>query len=139
MSDYRTSARVSLRVALRYLLFQIPGWIAVTLLALWLREPLGMAWWMAWTLIGAWVAKDFALFPLVWRAYLPQQPDNAHSLLGQRGVADEPLAPSGYVRVRGELWRAEAPDANRPIPRGAPVRVIGARGISLHVVEETPE
>ena len=44
------------------------------------------------------------------------------------------LSPSGYVRVGGELWRAEARDG-RAIAAGARVVVREARGLSL-VVEE---
>lgn len=128
--------KISATLVLRYVLFQFPGWLVVALLALLLREPLGIELWAAWILIGIWIIKDIALFPLTWRLYAPEQVNHAHSLLGERGVADETLAPSGYVRVAGELWHAETPDANHPIARGTAIRVTGATGITLRVVED---
>jgi membrane protein implicated in regulation of membrane protease activity len=43
----------------------------------------------------------------------------------------------GYVRIGGELWRAEA--ASGFVPRGAPVRVVAVRGLTLVVEPEAGE
>lgn len=78
------------------------------------------------------VAKDFALYPFLRPAYeVRPEPGPAH-LLGERGVAVEDLAPAGYVRVRGEMWMAEAA-SGAPLPSGTAVRVAAVRGNTLIV------
>ncbi len=56
-------------------------------------------------------------------------------MLGAIGVADEELAPRGYVRVRGELWRAELLGRERLAP-GSKVSVHGVRDLTLLVRPE---
>jgi membrane-bound serine protease (ClpP class) len=53
------------------------------------------------------------------------------SLVGATGEAREELAPEGLVFVAGALWRAVAPTG--PIHAGAPVRVVGRKGLQLEV------
>ena len=123
------------RVALRYLLFQVPGWAAVVAAAAvgsrWLDLPLWV--WIAGPL--AWVVKDLFLFPLVWRAYSsePSRLVGEGALIGARGLARERLAPYGYVRVGSELWRAELEAGESPVPEGARVHVCAVRGLTLRV------
>jgi membrane protein implicated in regulation of membrane protease activity len=121
------------RVALRYVLFQIPGWALVATLAFGLREPFGAAPWLAWAIVLVWIGKDALLFPFVWYAYVPDTPHAEHSLIGARGVVAERLAPAGYVRLGGELWRAEILDAGASLEPGTAVRVGGIRGLTLLV------
>ncbi|HWO94414.1 MAG TPA: nodulation protein NfeD [Dehalococcoidia bacterium] len=52
------------------------------------------------------------------------------ALIGQTAVATSPLAPSGYVLLHGERWRAIAP---RTVAEGEAVRVTGLRGLELTV------
>ena len=51
--------------------------------------------------------KDAALYPWLRTAYETDSRRVIERLIGLAGVAVEPLAPRGYVRVRGELWQAE--------------------------------
>jgi membrane-bound serine protease (ClpP class) len=53
------------------------------------------------------------------------------SLMGSSGVAESDLAPSGKVRVEGEVWSAECDE--EPIHRGDRVLVVGATGVTLRV------
>jgi membrane-bound serine protease (ClpP class) len=53
------------------------------------------------------------------------------SLVGNSGVAESDLAPSGKVRIEGEVWSAECDE--EPIHRGERVLVLGATGVTLHV------
>lgn len=121
-------------VPLRYALFQLPG---IALVGLGLAGA--VRWWdlpesWAWTGLGLWVLKDAAMFPLVRRAYEPSD-RGAQALVGSHGVAEELIAPEGWVRIGPELWRAElAPDSG-PALQGTPVRVVRIRG--LVVVVET--
>jgi membrane-bound serine protease (ClpP class) len=52
-------------------------------------------------------------------------------LVGEVGVALGDLAPTGQVRARRETWSAES--VGPRIPSGAPVRVVGMRGLRLIV------
>lgn len=56
------------------------------------------------------------------------------SMIGERGVALDDLAPSGRVRAGREVWSAEALAA--PIPAGSTVRIEAIRGLHL-IVEQT--
>jgi membrane-bound serine protease (ClpP class) len=55
----------------------------------------------------------------------------AEALVGATGTAYEPLTPEGHIKLHGELWRAVA---DRPVPDGAVVRVVGVDGLTLRVV-----
>jgi membrane-bound serine protease (ClpP class) len=54
-------------------------------------------------------------------------------LIGQRGVADTPLQPEGWVRVMGERWRGVADD---PVGPGDHVTVTSVEGLTLRVRKE---
>lgn len=53
------------------------------------------------------------------------------TLLGAEGVATTPVAPTGTVQVRSELWTAVS---DTPIPAGTPVRVVAVEGVRVRVV-----
>jgi membrane protein implicated in regulation of membrane protease activity len=123
-------------VVLRYALYQVPG-TALLGATLWLlRDWLEWGWWAVWLPLTLWVLKDVALFPFVWRAYTP--PEKASRMRGKRGAAEERLAPSGYVRVGAELWRAEAQGSGDVIEEGEEVVVCGTRGLTLLVRAARP-
>lgn len=86
----------------------------------------------------AWLVKDLILYPLVRHAYEDGPKTGSLALVGARGVAEEALNPSGYVRIRGELWRAVTISADRAVAPGADVEVIDAKGMSL-LVRPLPE
>ena len=54
-----------------------------------------------------------------------------NTMVGCCGKATTPLAPSGYVRVSGELWRASSSDKN--IDEGDDIVVVGLDRLSLFV------
>ncbi len=106
---------------------------AVVLVLVVVRRWVELPSWFFWSCIACWVLKDVILFPFVWRAYDWDRAGNAHSMVGLRGEAVEQLAPTGYVRVRGELWRAEVVGERRLIEAGETVAVRGSRGLTLLV------
>jgi membrane-bound serine protease (ClpP class) len=57
------------------------------------------------------------------------------ALIGATGIAISDLAPSGQVRVRGEVWTAGAQGG--PITQGDTVEIVGIEGLRLKVVKET--
>jgi membrane-bound serine protease (ClpP class) len=54
-------------------------------------------------------------------------------MIGRRGIVTGRLDPEGYVRVRGELWRAETVENERPLEEGQSVTVVGVSGLKLYV------
>jgi membrane-bound ClpP family serine protease len=60
-------------------------------------------------------------------------------MIGARGVAKEKLNPAGYVKIRGELWRAEKIGEGPPIEEGQPVRVKKMEGLTLFVLQDNTE
>jgi membrane protein implicated in regulation of membrane protease activity len=124
------------KVILRYALLQLPSQALVVLALMVIRRWVDLPSWFFWTCVACWVLKDVILFPFVWRAYDWDRTPDAHSMVGLQGTAVEPLAPAGYVRVRGELWRAEAVGDGHPIQAGEAVAVRGNRGLTLLVEAE---
>lgn len=121
-------------VLARYWLLQLPELALVIVLLLLLQSWLEYPSWLVWILAGLWLAKDAALYPLVWRSYDPAYPAKLHALDGEHGVATERLDRSGYVRVRGELWHAELDHGARPVDKGETVRVRATRRLTVIVV-----
>jgi membrane-bound serine protease (ClpP class) len=60
-------------------------------------------------------------------------PPVKRTLVGEQGVTTTDLAPTGTVRVRSELWTAEA--ATDVIPAGRRVIVVEEEGLRLRVME----
>jgi len=95
--------------------------------------------WFIWGLVALWIAKDAILFPFVWRSYDWSHPsDEFNSLIGTEGTAMEPLTPSGYIKIRGELWKAVVANENAPVEKGEAIRVKGNQGLTL-IVEPVRE
>ena len=126
-------------VLAKYLLLQLPGWGAAALILWGLVEWIGLPPWVALLLFVADVVQDLLLYPLLRHAYGndPSELVGPEVLLGARAVVEEDLAPSGWVRVRGELWRADA-RAGAPLGRGRTVVVRGVRGLRVEVEPEDP-
>jgi len=120
-----------MRTLARYLLFQIPGWALMAVLAelavLWLDVP--PRW--AWGAFGLWLLKDAAMFPLLRKAY--RRDGKSHGHVGERGIADGAIDPEGWVRIGPERWRARLAPGAGPIAAGAPVQVVAMDGLELRV------
>jgi membrane protein implicated in regulation of membrane protease activity len=123
----------------RYILFQVPGWLFATLLLLGLSQWLDFSLRVVAILLLVWMGKDFLLYPFFRTAYDTNVKTGAERLIGACGEVRRQLAPQGYVRVDGELWRAETTAQHSPILPGSVVRIIGVRGLTLLVApdEET--
>jgi membrane protein implicated in regulation of membrane protease activity len=118
----------------RYLFAQVPGWVIVAIGAV-VASSYGADERLAWTIAAAWVVKDLVAYPFVRRAY-ERSRSATEALVGAVGVVRDALSPSGWITIRGEVWRAElAPDAGAgPIPAGRRVRVHSIDGRTLRVV-----
>jgi membrane protein implicated in regulation of membrane protease activity len=121
-------------VLTRYWAIQLPSTALAVAILLLFQSHLAWPQWIVWTLVALWVAKDAVLYPFVWRAYDPDPADALpYPIEGARGTAIERIAPSGQVRVWGELWRAELAQGARGIEQGETVKVDGRRGLTLLV------
>jgi len=120
----------------RYTLLQIPGWV-ITVAVLAIPWELGfISFRVAAILFGLLVLKDAVIYPFVRRAYEPAGKNRIEDLIGHVAEVRRDLRPEGYVRVRGELWRAEVDGDSDSITLGDRVRVVGARGFTLIVERE---
>lgn len=116
----------------RYLVLQLPGTALILLIVALLHEAWGLSIPVAALIVAAWVVKDMLLFPIVRSAYEPDPRTAVERLIGERGRTTQELAPAGYVRVKGELWRAEASDGAAIAP-GRPIVVAAVKGSTLLV------
>jgi membrane protein implicated in regulation of membrane protease activity len=121
-------------IYLRYVLLNIPELAAVVLILIIIQHWVVLQTWLFWSIIGLWICKDALLFPFVWRAYDWNRSEQSGSMIGALGLAKQRLAPSGYVRIRGELWRAERIGEGPPIEAGQTVRVEKMKGLTVFVV-----
>ena len=121
------------QVVMRYALFQIPGFVLLILILILVRRWVDFPLWFFWGSVFIWIVKDAVLFPFVWRAYDWNRSQDVHSLVGSEGIVEERLAPSGYIRVHGEIWQAKMIKEGPPIEKGEGVRIQGIRGLVLLV------
>jgi membrane protein implicated in regulation of membrane protease activity len=128
-----------IRVLFRYALFQIPGLAGIIFILILIRRWVDLPPWFFWGVVAIWLAKDVILFPLVWRAYDRDRLKESHSLVGTEGTVEKQLAPSGYIRIHGELWRAQVVEHGSLIQKGQTVKVQGIRGLTLLVRPEGQE
>lgn len=121
------------RVFARYLLFQVPSWLAVGL-ALVVAGELGWTasrWW--WLVLVALVVKDLALYPWLRIAHEPTWLHGPEALRDAVAVVHRALDPEGSVHVGAELWRARCVADRWPVRAGDRVRVLGVEGLTLLV------
>ncbi len=123
----------------RYLLLQVPGWALAVVVLYLVHRWLGLPLWAAGLLLAADVVKDLVLYPWLRRAYEDEYVPPAARLAGETAEVVEDLTPEGYVRVRGELWRARCGGGGEPVASGGRVRVTGAQGAVLIVEPRTED
>jgi membrane-bound serine protease (ClpP class) len=73
---------------------------------------------------------------LVLRAQRAPAVSGAEGMLGVVARAETELAPEGWVRLRGERWKAIA---NGPVAVGEDVTVTSVSGLTLHVAARRTE
>lgn len=125
-------------IYLRYILLNIPGLAAVILILIIIQYWVVLPVWLFRSVIAFWIIKDAVLFPFVWRAYDWERPGLNRSMIGERGIAKERLAPSGYVQIHGELWKAEKIGDRSPIEMGQSVKIVNMEGLTLFVEQIKP-
>jgi membrane protein implicated in regulation of membrane protease activity len=121
------------RIVLRYASYQIPDVAILVLILFVLHQWLDLSLWLSIGLVSLWMVNYVIVFTFVWPAYDKPRPGDVKSLIGTEGIAEERLDPSGYIRVHGELWRAEVIGKTIPIEKGQPVLIERACGLTLLV------
>jgi membrane-bound serine protease (ClpP class) len=111
----------------RYLLLQLPGWLTLAAALAALHWLTGWPAWLVLAGLGIFILKDVVMYRFYRHTLEPPPPH----LVGARGRAVERLAPRGYVRIEGELWRAET--SHPPIDPGTEIIVRAKQGLTLHV------
>lgn len=117
----------------RYWLLQIPGWVVLIGLVMAAHYWLGLS-----VLAGAlvfviWLVKDAILYPILKPHYVFHERHAHEGLLGADAVAQQTLSPRGYVKLKGELWRAELIGSDVPVATGESVVVESVDGLTLKV------
>jgi membrane-bound ClpP family serine protease len=128
--------KIPSQVYIRYGLLTIPGMVVLVLILIVVRNWVPIPFWLQVTLILLWVAKEIILFPFIWRAYDHTRSEVSRSMIGERGLTRQRLAPAGYIRIQAELWKAEIMTGEPPIEKDEWVRVIEIEGLKLSVVPE---
>ena len=121
------------KAILKYALIHLAELLLVLCALALARRFLGISTWLVITIIVLWILKDVALFPKVWKAYAVGDKRPTSRLIGLEATVIHNLDPVGYVRVRGELWRAESRDRTHPVKKGEKTRVVDIRGMTLVV------
>lgn len=123
----------------KYLLFQLPGWTLVAIVLALAVRFFELPVWLAWAVWGANVAKDLVLYRWLRAAYAdhPSRFVGGDALVGAEGHVEEALTPQGFVRVRGERWKALARGGTE-LDAGRPIRVVSVRGLVLTVEPLAP-
>jgi membrane-bound serine protease (ClpP class) len=88
-----------------------------------------------WNVIGGLATVSFGVFEVVyWQRRMRHEKvqTGVENLVGAIGEATERLAPSGKIRVLGELWQARS---SSELPPGSSVRVVAVHGLTLEVEE----
>jgi len=86
--------------------------------------------------VGAGVGFGVITFALAWiavRARRSKRLTGPDAMVGHVAVAMTPLAPTGQVEVRGEIWSAKLTPGTETVPKGAEVRVEAVDGLVLTV------
>ena len=130
------SASRPYHILLKYTLLQIPALALIILILVLLQQWVAIPTYVVWGIPILWLLKDIILFPLTWRSYESSNQRDPHPMVGQPGIAQQTLAPSGYVRVGGELWLAEIVGDEGSIEKGERVRVREINGLKLLVGRE---
>ena len=129
------SESIPTSVYFRYLLLNIPGFLAFVLLLIVVQKWLSISDWIFWFLVACWAIKEIVLFPFVWRSYDCNRISMTGNMIGKFGIVKKRLDPYGYIKVDNELWRAEPFLTGITIEEGRKVLVKKRKGLTLYVEE----
>jgi membrane-bound ClpP family serine protease len=124
---------LSFKIILRYTLLQLPVIFILIFFLILSQKNESIPTVLVWSLLILWIIKDIILYPLMWRAYDLKDSQKRHPMIGLQGITYNCLNTSGYIRIRGELWRAKPAEGISFIKKGEKVEVCGIEGLTLLV------
>jgi membrane protein implicated in regulation of membrane protease activity len=110
---------------------------AIAALILWILPIFGIVLppWALWSVLVIFAIYSYIMY-LIGHPTISYKKVNApESIVGSTGVVEKALDPDGFVRVRGELWKARSDDGN--ITKDQEVTVSGINGLKLNVKRKT--
>ena len=134
MMNMRSIKNIPRRAIIKYSLVTLLDNVLLIFILILAHNWISIPTWLFWTVIALSLSKDIILFPYVWSAFDSKAPSKMRTIIGQRGTAIEPLAPEGYIRLQGELWKAETVSGCPAIGKGETVKVESAQGLKVFVV-----
>ncbi len=126
-------AKWNRKIFLIYSLYQVPGLVIIILILAVVSRWTTLPGWVIAVVVASWILENIIMFPLVWRAYDRRNSMHVSTLVGTTGVAHGRLAPKGYIRVRGELWKATVTGDDPFIEKDSVVQIVGMEGLGLLV------
>lgn len=90
-----------------------------------------LPWWGIALILTGFIIYSYIMYLIGHPTVLYEPVTSPESIVGNEGVVEADLAPEGFVRVRGELWKASCPDGN--LLRGEEIIVTGLSGMKLIV------
>ena len=117
----------------RYWLLQIPGWGVVVAALVLAHRYFGFSLFWGVVIFFVWFLKDWAIYPILKKHYQFRAEPASSRIVGRRATAREPLRPTGYVELGGELWLAEVVKGGDPVEAGEEVTVEAVDGLTLRV------
>jgi membrane-bound serine protease (ClpP class) len=120
----------------RYVLFQIPAIVILTLLYFLINEFYPIPVLIFLVFIAIWILKDIILYPFTWKAYDVRRTSIEQALVGEKGIVIKSLNPEGHVRIKGEIWKAQIQSGGANIKKGSKVIVERANGLKLIVAPD---
>ena len=124
---------ISSRIILRYIYFQIPALVVLVIVLLFIKKTIYVPTWAIIVIFVSWIVKDIIMFPKVWRSYDTKKSGHEERLIGVKGVVVDELNPEGFVKIKGELWRAEIEGTNTSVKKGEEIKVIRVENMKLIV------
>ena len=117
----------------RYWLLQVPGWGVLVVALVAAHRYLGLSVGWASVIFVAWFLKDWAIYPILKNHYRFRVEAPSDRLIGRQATARQPLRPTGYVQLKGELWLAEVVKGGAPVETGDEVTIEAVEGLTLRV------
>jgi membrane protein implicated in regulation of membrane protease activity len=88
-------------------------------------------WWGTILILFVFLVYSYIMYRIGHPTILYESISAPESIIGTEGVVEVDLNPEGYVRVRGELWKASG--SNGPLMRGDEVTVTSLTGMKITV------
>ncbi len=106
---------------------------AIAALILWILPIFGIVLppWALWSALVVFAIYSYIMYRIGHPTISYKKVNAPESIVGSTGVVEKALTPDGFVRVRGELWKARSDDGN--VAKGQEVTVSGIDGLRLTV------